>query len=1000
MSISEFFIGRPVFATILNALFVVVGLLALSKLSVAEYPEVSIPVISVFAEYPNASAELVESEVTLNIEDGVSGLPGLETIRSWSRYGNSEIQLMFKPGTSMQRAVTDVRDRLSRTRSLLPKDMKEPQVEPRVNGANALMYLTAENPNLSDAELFHFVALNTANSLKSIDGVGSARPGGRMFTMNLALDRRKLVAHKLDAADVIEALERHQTLLPAGRLFKEIPISIDATLKTEEDFKNVVIKNQGQSVTRLSDVADVSLSNDNSAIIRVNGQPGLIIPVTKTGDGNPLSIHAAVTEMLPALEKELPEGSKLRIIYSEANFIKASLNNLKKAIIEACVLVIFIIFLFLRNLPSTFIPLIAIPLSLVATFGCIWMAGFTLNTITLFALVLAVGLVVDDAIVVVENIHRHIEKGLTPFEAAKKGSREIAFAIVAMTLTLASVYAPIAFIGGVVGKLFIEFAVSLAGAVIVSGVVAITLSPMLCARMLKPHSHAFLPKLDEWFTRIENGYGKLLNRLLMQRKLAFIAFAALIVANAALFVSLPKSLAPKEDRGFLGVNIPPLPGKAKETLLPYVQRIQELLLSLPETQSTLASLEENMTFNMAVLKPWGERKRSQNEIVEEIKTKVAASFGIDAYPWGWDMNLPGSDTGGPMEPFAVVITGLGSYKELFEQVKRLKDVLEKDGVVRGLHMDLKLDDPGLDVHIDETKAEILGLVPARLAKDIAVATGQLKPMRFLKDARRYEVTLSMGEPLQNLNEVFVTAKSGAVLSLGAVATLEPTTVASSLPHENQLRSTILAGDLAPGKNLADAMASFEQRAKDILPTDTFYEFTGLAKEQAKNAETMALLFVMALVFIYCILAIQFESFLDPFVILLTVPLASVGALGLLLVARQDINIFTQIGLVTLVGLVAKHGILLVDFANQLKQEGRSLIDAAREAATLRLRPILMTTAAMVFGALPLIVSSGAGAEARQAIGYVLVGGLVVGTLFTLFLLPTFWVILKSLKDRT
>lgn len=998
---TDFFIKRPVFATVVSLMIVIMGVLAYRNLGVNEYPTVSIPTLSVSAPYPNASAEVVESDLTPLLEENLADVEGLENIQSYASTGLARVVLTFRPGVSMDRALAQVRDRVGRARTRWPKDAKEPQIDQQGGDSNAIMWLSVTSTQHQFAELSHFARLYIKNQLQTVQGISSIMVEGPPYEMTIKMDRLKMFAHRVSANEIISALELRRASFPAGRYHSDVPMTLKFPLEEAEDFENVVVKSSGGSLVHLKDVATAELSYDQRKIARINSRTAVFLGIVKTSEGNPLQISESVRNLVPILSQTLPAGVKLQIEFDGATFIRASLNGIRTSIFEAALFVLLVIFFFLRDVRSTIIPLITIPVSLIGALIFVMIFGFTINTISLLALVLAVGLVVDDAIVVLENIHRHLELGLSPLEAAKKGSREIAFAIIAMTLTLASVYAPIAFIPGVIGDLFIEFALTLAGAVIVSGIVALTLSPMMCSRMLRAERKELLPRVDIWISALNRGYHRLLEGLL-RRPLIVFGAAALIIAGAAfLLVRIPSELAPKEDRGFIGAFIEPLPGKSVTELLPYAVKVEQVFQKHSEVSKTLMFNPGGDALIVAApLKDWSERKRHSVDVTNEVREQLKSIPAVNAFAWNWDTGLPGIELGGRGASLEVAVRTTGSYEELSETLDRLQKSCQKDGVLTDIYHDMHMDFPGLRAKIDEKKMAMLQIDARELAKALETSFDKSSSLEFLKDGIRYDVSFATQGSSDDLSEVFVKNAKGTLIPLSAVVELEPVALPTELKHTRQLRSANFGALLAEGKSLNQGISYIEKKMAEILPSHYSYELTGVAKRQVESSNLMVFLFAMALVFIFCVLSIQFESFVDPFIILLTVPLATGGALFFMWMLNQSLNIFTQIGLITLVGLITKHGILIVDFANKRLATGLSVFDSVLEAASQRLRPVLMTTGAMMFGSVPLMIATGAGSEARRAIGTVLVGGLLFGTVLTLFVIPVFYLFVKSKLRRS
>jgi multidrug efflux pump len=685
---------------------------------------------------------------------------------------------------------------------------------------------------------------------------------------------------------------------------------------------------------------------------------------------------------------------ELKVVLDQADFIRASLNNIQHSIIEAILLVLVIIFLFLRNVRATLVPILTIPVSLIGSLLLLKICGFTLNTITLLAMVLSIGLVVDDAIVVLENIERHLVKGKTPLQAAISGSREIGFAIIAMTLTLASVYMPIAFIQGAVGKLFIEFAVTLAGSVLISGIVALTLSPLMCAKILRHEKKRLFPKIDHFIHQLEHYYQQTLEYSLQRPKLVLCVAGGTFLSLIYLFSHLPSEIAPKEDRGLIGVYLPHIPGKDIKTLSAYVKRVEDKLHDLPDATGMISFMGDWGANVLVTLQPQKYRKQSAEALVRVLKPQMDQLPSIDAHTWSWDSGLPGLDDMIASSEITMDISTSSGYRKLFEQMENVRKTIDDTQEFAYVRQDLSLDTPGYSIVLDPNAVFKLGFSTFQVAKTVEVFFSGQQSLFFQKEGIRYPITLEGTSMPWSLDELYLTNPQGKRISLGTLGELRTSTVPKDLNHYNQLRSATLSVGLKPDQHMKLALPRIWEITSTILSEDFKRDWTGSAKMYNKSSMAMLLLFGLAVIFIYAILAVQFENFLDPFIILLTIPLGCFGALLTAWMFNQSLNIYTEIGLVTLIGLITKHGILIVEFANQLIEGGKTVQAAIREAARLRLRPILMTTAAMIFGALPLILSSGAGIEARRAIGIILVGGLSFGTLFTLFILPKVYELFK------
>ena len=1005
MKITGYFIKHPVLAIILNALIVLIGYLSFQSLSVREYPDVEFPRVEVKAYYPNASAEIVETSVTNPLEDELAGIEGIETITSNSKHGGSYISLTFKNDTSIDQALIAIREAIGQTR--LPKEVKTPIVERKAaSDGLPFMTLSLEATSMDFGELTHYAKVNLRNTFRGIKGIASVEVWGQPYTYNITLDPHKMYLFGVNAEDVYHALSRSNLSLPAGKFQNEISVTLNSDLKSVKDYENLIVKersfsNKGvnQPAVSLKKIADVKLESDHKRFrIRINGKPGLCLSIFKASDANPLEVSELVHQQVAELQKNLPEGLKVNIIVDQAEFVRHALHNVKSSIYEAIAFVLVIVFLFLRNTQATFIPLVTIPISLLGSFLFLKVFGFSINIMTLLAMVLAIGLVVDDAIVMLENIQRHIEKGLPPLQAALQGSKEIGFAIVAMTLTLTSVYAPLAFIQGPMGDLFIEFAVALAGSVLISGVVALTLSPLMCSKTLQSHDDRLWPQIDRFLDQLSQSYRASLSQFI-QRK--FTCLGIVLGAICGIFVLIkfiPTETAPKEDRSLIGVFIPPIPGKDINTIEEKTSLVEEKIGQIPEAEQNGIFIGEWGANIFLPLKPQNERPRKAADILESIRERVSQIPSIDAFPWNHDSGLPGVNDSRDSD-LNLAISSTKSYPKLFAQAEKIRKVLSDDPRFINVRHNLKLDTPNYVIDLDTNEMSHLKITSQQIAKAIEVFFSGDQTLNFSKDGILYMITLKGRQSPWDLNEIYIVNPFGKRISLGAVAKLIPTSSPEKLYHYNQMRSVIISADLPKNASLGEAMGPFYKKISEQLSSDYKMAWMGEAKKFNESRHTMLMLFFLSILFIYAILAAQFENFIDPFIILFTVPLACLGGLAFVKLIGGSLNIYTQIGLITLIGLITKHGILIVEFTNQLARD-MSLKEAVIQASFLRLRPILMTTGAMVFGAIPLVISQDAGHEAQCAIGSVLLGGLLIGTFFTLFMLPTVCLMVKQYTNHS
>lgn len=1022
MFITDLAIKRPVFSVALSIMIMIVGFLSYMNLSLQEYPNVEEPVFTVETLYPGAASPIIESRVTTVIEDALSGISDLDYMESISKTGESRITLNFRGGTSVSVAASDIRERLGQVKSHLPKDCKEPTVHKSRVGNDYFAFLMLTSPHHNELELYDYAVRNLKDTFESLAGVGEVTVWGNETTMQIRLDREKLKAYNLAVIDVLEILEENSQELPAGNIIKgkrHVNIVAATGLNTPQEMGELVMSNAEGHVVHLKDVAVITLDKDTGErqwMPHFNKKPAVILAIKKTSEGNILAISTAIEKLLENYKKTLPEGFQLEVGYSFAMFIEASIKAVQTTIFEAIVLVLLIILFFLHSPRAAIIPLLTIPVSLVGSFAFLYMFHCSINTITLLAMVLAIGLVVDDAIVVLENIHRHIENGLKPLEASFKGAREVGFAVIAMTLTLASVYAPIAFVQGLTGKLFAEFAVSLSGAVLISGLVALTLSPMMCSKLLRPKGlekkNWVSTTIENFLHTVETSYQKALGKALSFPKLLSGLLILILAGGIFLFYNIPSELAPQEDQGIIFGSVAGAEGATFESMIPYTQKLEDLFETVPEQKGLFSVTERSGVFGGITLAPWGERKRSQKQIVEDLRKKANMIAGdqISIFP------MPGLLSGG-QSGFQIAIKTTGSYAGLKEDADKLIKKLKSSPCFTSVNHDLSLGTPQLNLQIDRNKAALLGLKIKDIARTLEVMLSGARPTTFEKEGRHYDVVLQAEEThkkaLSDIGNFYVKAESKRdhekdedkyknkekrnenLIPLSNFITLKEVAVPPKLNHLNKMKSATLSADLAPGCPMDEGLVTFSKAAKEILPSSMQTEPLGSLRKFMDSQGDMYLIFVAALLFIYLLLAIQFESLLDPLLIMATVPLSITGGLFALYCTGGTLNIFSQVGLITLVGLITKHGILIVEFANKQKEQGLSIHEAVLKATALRLRPILMTTGAMVLGAVPLALATGAGAESRQQIGWVLVGGLLGGTFFTLFAIPFVYTLVKG-----
>ena len=1010
MVLSDVSIKRPVLATVMSLLIVLLGLVSYQRLTVREYPNIDEPVVTVETTYRGATAEIIESQITQPLEESLAGIEGIDVISSVSRPEQSQITVRFRLSRDPDAAANDVRDRVARVRGALPSEIDEPVVQKTEADAQPIIFLAFTGTTQSSLEITDYADRFVKDRLQNLPGVAAVRIfGERRYAMRVWLDAARLAAYGLTPQDVEDSLRSQNVDIPSGRIEsrdREFTVLAETGLRTPEEFENVIISQAEGYLVRLSDVGRAELgAREERRVVRFKGETAVALGIVKQAVANPLEVSEATREILPIITESLPEGMKVAIAYDSSVFIERSIQNVFSTIAEAVVLVVLVIFLFLRNFRAVLIPLVTIPVSLVGAFALMFAFGFSINTLTLLAMVLAIGLVVDDAIVMLENIFRHVEEGMAPVQAAFKGAKEIGFAVLAMTMTLVAVFVPIGFMEGRTGRLFTEFAWTLAGAVLVSGFVALTLSPMMCGKLLrheKKHS-AFYNFFERGMEGMERGYKRMLSASLRGRWA--VVLLGVLVAGAAgvLFMSLKSELAPTEDRGtILSVGIGPQGATVGYTDR-YAQQMQQVFASVPEIDryfvvTGFPTVSQIIAFNN--LQPWEQRERSQQEIVNDISPKL---FGGIPGIMSFAINPPSLGQRPTDKPVQFVVMTSAPYDKLQEWQDAFMAEIQTYPGFANLDSDLKLNKPQLDVSVRRDKAADMGVDVAVIGRTLETMLGGRQVTRFKREGRQYDVVVQVldidrANP-DDLTNIYVRAENGTMVQLSNLVEVSEAVAPSELNHFNQLRAATISANLTEGYALSDALAYLEDAAARTLPADVVTDYNGPSREFMQSSTGMYVTFVLALGFIYLVLAAQFESFIDPMVIMVSVPLSMTGALLALYLTGGTLNVYSQIGLVTLVGLITKHGILIVEFANQLQEKGHGKLAAVVEASVLRLRPIMMTTGAMVLGTVPLALASGAGAEGRQAIGWVIVGGLLLGTVLTLFVVPTAYTLLARTRHH-
>ncbi len=1000
MRFTDIFIRRPVLATVVSLIILLLGLRSMQELDLRQFPEVETTQITISTFYPGADAELVQGFITTPIQQAISSADGIDYITSSSRQGMSTITAHLQLNFDRNAALTEIMAKVNEVRNILPPAAESPVIQSSDIRGAALAYISFYSETMDGEQVTDYLVRVVQPKLQTLEGVSQAQVlGARTFAMRVWLDPLKLAAFNVTAAEVATALQQNNFLAAVGSTKGEniaLEINADTALSDPEGFGSIVIRSDENGTVRIRDVAEVELGSESyDSSVRFTGQRAVFMAISGNPDANPLDVIARVRETMPQIRDGLPPGLHTEMVYDATEYIADSIDEVVNTIVEAGLIVIVVIFLFLGALRAVAIPVITIPLSLVGVMFFMLSMGYSLNLLTLLAMVLAIGLVVDDAIVVVENVHRHIEEGLSPKQAALQGAREIAVPVITMTLTLAAVYAPIGFLGGLTGNLFREFAFTLAGAVVVSGIIALTLSPMMCARFLKPAgSEGRLAQyLDHKFETLRHFYLRKLHGALDTRPVIVVIAVVVLVSCVFLYTSAQQELSPTEDQGFVFVMGTGPRHATHEYMEEYANEIDGIFKDLKEMDAYFmvnGMGSVNSLIAGFILKPWGERERSQAEVQQDLQQRLAGVAGLQSVAISFP-SLPGA-SGMPVQ---FVVSSTDRFANIFEVSQSLMQAAQQSGLFAYIDMDLKYNNPQLEMHIDREKAAELGIDMSDIGSSLATLLGGGYVNRFSLEGRSYKVIPQVRDEFRRvsdqLNQYYIRTSTGETVPLSTVVSFSQRTQPSQLTQFQQLNSATIQGVPRPGVSLGQALDFLEQKAAEIFPEGYYVNYAGESRQFVEEGSALLLTFFFALLVIYLVLAAQFESFRDPFIILVSVPMSLCGALIPLTLGAATINIYTQVGLVTLIGLISKHGILMVEFANKLQEEkGLSVRQAIEEAASIRLRPILMTTAAIVLAVFPLILASGAGAESRYSIGLVIATGMTIGTAFTLFVVPAMY----------
>jgi multidrug efflux pump len=1007
MKFTDLFVRRPVLAIVVNLIILIAGLQSIRSLSVRQYPRSDIAVIRVNTVYIGADADLVRGFITTPLERVIASADGIDYIESASAQGLSTITVHLKLNYDTNAALTQIQAKVAQVRNDLPPEAEAPEMElETADNQFAAMYLGFSSPDLDRNQITDYLTRVVQPKLSAISGVQRAEIlGARVFAMRIWLDPEKMAALAISPSDVRAALARNNYLAALGKTkgsMVSVNLVANTDLKTPDEFRRLVVKEANGAVVRLGDIAEVVLGAESyEEDVRFNGESATFMGIWVLPTANSLEVIGSLRDSLPAIQAQLPVGMKVGIPYDTTEYIESAIEEVLKTLTETLLIVVVVIFLFMGSLRSVLIPVVAIPISLVGAVFLMLVFGFTINLLTLLAIVLSVGLVVDDAIVMVENVERHVHEGKTPLRAAIEGARELVGPIIAMTITLAAVYAPVGIQGGLTGSLFREFAFTLAGAVIVSGVVALTLSPMMGSKLLRAGDteRGFAGWINRRFDSLRSGYGRLLSRTLQYRPVTLVLWAIVVLLTVPFYLFSMRELAPMEDQGFFFGYVQASANSTLDQTKLFTEKVGEVYRSFPETRATFEITFPSGGFGGLVTKPWSERTRTTGEVLMEAAGKLAEIPGVRVIP-----QAPAPLPGGGDFPVDLVIASTVEPQELVEVANQLVGKAFQSGLFLFADVDVKFDQPQAEVVFDRDKVRSLGVDLSQAGSDLATLMGGDYVNRFSIQGRSYKVIpqVKRAERLtpEQLEDVYVTGPDGKLVPLSTFATLRNTTEPRQLKRFQQLNAVRVQGVIPPGVTLDQALGFLESEAQALLPPDVTLDYAGESRQLRSEGSRFLGTFLLSGILIYLVLAGQFESFRDPFIILAgSVPLAISGALLFSFLGFTTLNIYSQVGLITLVGLVSKNGILIVEFANHLQEAGREKLAAVIEAAGTRLRPILMTTAATVVGHFPLVIASGPGAGARNSIGIMLVSGMIIGTLFTLFIVPSIYMLVARSRSR-
>ncbi|MCL2728200.1 MAG: efflux RND transporter permease subunit [Bacteroidales bacterium] len=1010
MNISSTSIKRPVLASVLNILIVIFGVIGFTGLGVRDYPSVDNPIISVRASFPGANADVIENQITEPLEAAVNGIPGIRSISSTSRDGSSNITIEFNIEVDLETAANDVRDKVAGVQRRLPPDMDPAVVEKSDADSQPIFSVTLQSESRSLIDLSEFAEVNFKERLQTVSGVSNVGVwGSKRYSVRMRMDPLLLAAYGVTPLDVRQAVTRENVELPSGMIEganTELTVRTMGRLRTIEDFNNLIVLRDRDRVVRFSDigVAEVDAENTRS-IMKRNGVPMVSCNIVPLPGANYISIVDAATKVVEELKKDLPPDIEVGIGFDNTRFIRQSISEVQRTILLAFCLVVLTVFLFLRNWRTTLIPVIAIPVSLIGSFFIMYIMGFTINILTLLAVVLSIGLVVDDAIVVMENIYVKIEKGMHPFEAGVKGSKEILFAVIVSTVTLIAVFSPIVFLQGVTGRLFREFSIVIAGAVTISSFVALTLTAMMSSRILdaRASSGRFYRFTEPFFVGLNRIYETSLAGFLKIRWVALVVLALCLGAAAWLWMTIPSEMAPLEDRSMIQVSSTATEGATFDYMLRYSDMLREVIdEAVPEQKFLMQNLgmggRNRASFQIPLVDPV-DRTRSQQEIADELTPLVAMYTGARSFVT--QSQTFGGRRGGLPVQYVIQGKHLDSLKRV---IPIFMQEVAQSPVFSNSDINLRFTKPELTVQINRDRAALLGVTVQNISQTLQLTMSEQRIGYFIRNGKQYQIMSQIDQSDRNrptnLANIYVRNDVGELIQLDNLVTMQESSTPPQLFRHNRFVSATVSAGLAKGQTLGQGIAEMDKIAARVLNPDDFSTaLTGQSKDFVESTSSLLFAFVLALILAYLVLAAQFESYRDPLIIMLTVPLALFGALVCLKVFGQTLNIFSQIGIIMLIGLVSKNGILIVEFANQHKAKGLDRFEAVKIASAARFRPILMTSISTIFGLMPMAIASGAGAESRIAMGIAVVGGLTVSTFFTLYVIPAMYTLISSLRVK-